>query len=102
MQILSPRPGDRWAEGTDHVIRWRTSGIPAINLGAAVGDKDKGHLLLNVPSSTESLVWTIPVGFVTGFGPDSSNQVRLRLENATDPTQFVEAGPFTILRQEPH
>lgn len=72
-----------------------------INLGAAVGGKDKGMLLTNAPAHPDSLRWAIPVGFVTGFGPSSSDQVRLRLENAADPQQWTEAGPFTITGVSP-
>jgi hypothetical protein len=97
MAILSPRGQDRWIEGTRQVIRWRTTGISAINIGAAMGGKDKGHLVLNASPETDSLVWEVPLGFVTGFGLDSTSDVRIRLENAEDPTQFVDSEPFTIL-----
>jgi hypothetical protein len=96
MEILSPRGGERWVEGSQQVIRWRTRGLSMINIGAAVGGKDKGHLLLSVSALPDSLVWEIPIGFVTGFGPDCATNVRIRLENAADPAQFVESEPFTI------
>jgi hypothetical protein len=95
MRILAPVAGERWVEGTTHVIRW-TASAPRINLGAAVGGKDKGHLLLDAPSMPDSLTWDVPVGFVTGFGPDSATDVRIRLEDAADPTRFVISDPFTI------
>jgi hypothetical protein len=38
-----------------------------------------------------------PRGFVTGFGMPASDLMRLRLENAADPNQRTEAGPFTIV-----
>jgi hypothetical protein len=62
-----------------------------------MGGKDKGMLLNDVPARPDSLVWTVPVGFVTGFGPASDDQIRLRLENARNPDQWTEAGPFTIV-----
>lgn len=99
MEILSPRANDRWIEGTRQVIRWKTSGVATINLGAAVGGKDKGHMLVGAPALPDSLIWDIPVGFVTGFGPDSSTDVRMRLEDAADPSRFVESGRFTIVGQ---
>ena len=95
--ITSPREGDRLIEGNTYIIRWRASGVTNINLGAAVGGKEKGLLLNNATATTDSLVWTIPVGFISGFGPDSSTEVRLRLEDASSPSQYVEAGPFTIV-----
>jgi hypothetical protein len=62
-----------------------------------MGGHDKGLLLSNAPAGLDSLVWTIPVGFVTGFGPSSSDQIRLRLTNADSTDQWVEVGPFVIV-----
>jgi hypothetical protein len=53
--------------------------------------------LVRAPARPESLVWKIPVGFVTGFGVASSDQVRLRLEDADSAGHYVEAGPFTVV-----
>ena len=83
-------------EGRTYTIRWVSGPTLGINLGAVMGGKDKGFLLTNAPAGLDSLVWTVPVGFVTGFGPSSSNQVRLRLENADSTDQWVETGPFVI------
>lgn len=94
--ITFPRPGDTLVEGRTYVIRWMAPDTFQINLGAAIGGKDKGMLLNDVPARSDSLAWIVPVGFVTGFGPASSDQVRLRLENARNPDQWTEAGPFTI------
>ena len=102
MEILSPQKGDRWIEGTKHVIRWHTSGVATINLGAAMGGKDKGQMLIGAPASPDSLVWEIPVGFVTGFGPDSSADVRIRIEDSADPTRFADSDSFIIVgRSQP-
>jgi hypothetical protein len=94
--ITAPRAGDTLAEGRSYTIRWMAPDTMRINLGAAMGGKDKGLLLSNVQATPDSLVWTIPTGFVTGFGVASSGQVRLRLENAANPDQWTEAGPFTV------
>lgn len=94
--MLAPRAGDTLIEGSTYTIRWRVSGVPRINLGAVMGGKDKGHLLVDAPAVPDSLLWQVPVGFVTGFGISASSEVRLRLEDATDPSRYVEAGPFTI------
>ena len=83
-------------EGQTYTIRWSAPGR-RINLGAAMGGKDKGYLLTDAPAHLDSLVWTVPVGFVTGFGPSVSNQVRLRLENADSTDQWVETGPFVVI-----
>lgn len=94
--ITSPRTGDTLVEGKTYVIHWMSPDTMRINLGAAVGGKDKGMLLTNAPSAPDSLVWTVPAGFVTGFGPTSSDAVKLRLENAANADQWTEAGPFTV------
>jgi hypothetical protein len=91
-----PGTGDTLVEGQTYTIRWVSAPARRINLGAAMGGHDKGLLLANAPAGLDSLVWTVPVGFVTGFGPSSSNQIRLRLENADSADQWVETGPFVI------
>jgi len=92
----SPVAGDTLVEGHTYTIRWVSVPARRINLGAAMGGHDKGYLLSNAPAGLDSLVWTVPVGFVTGFGPSSSDQMRLRLENADSTDQWVETGPFVI------
>ena len=94
--ITYPRTGDTLVEGHTYVIRWRAPDTMTINLGAAMGGHDKGLLLDHAPAAPDSLVWSIPNGYVTGFGPPSSDVMRLRLENAANPDQYTEAGPFTI------
>jgi hypothetical protein len=92
----SPVIGDTLTEGRTYTIRWVAAAGTRINIGAVMGGKDKGMLLSNAPGDLDSLVWTVPVGFVTGFGPSSSDQIRLRLENADSTDQWVETGPFVI------
>lgn len=94
--FLSPTAGDTLVEGRTYTIRWVSVPGRRINLGAVMGGKDKGFLLTNAPAGLDSLVWTVPVGFVTGFGPSSSDQMRLRLENADSTDQWVQTGPFVI------
>jgi hypothetical protein len=100
--ITSPSIGDTLVEGRSYVIRWMAPDTFRINLGAEMGGKDKGMLLNDVPAIPDSLVWTVPIGFVTGFGPTSSDDIRLRLENVADPDQWTEAGPFTITGTQAH
>jgi len=92
----SPTAGDTLVEGRTYTVRWVSVPGRRINIGAVMGGKDRGFLLTNAPAGLDSLIWTVPVGFVTGFGPSSSNQMRLRLENADSTDQWVETGPFVI------
>lgn len=94
--LLSPHAGDTLLEGQSYVVRWVAPDSFRINLGAVMGGKDRGYLLADAPATPDSLVWTVPEGFVTGFGMPASDLMRLRLENAADPNQWTEAGPFTI------
>jgi hypothetical protein len=94
--LLSPKHGDTLVEGRGYVIRWRAPDNFHINLGAVMGGKDRGMLFSSRAATPDSLVWNVPIGFVTGFGIPSADNVRLRLENADSSDQWVEAGPFTI------
>jgi len=94
--LISPTAGDTLVEGRTYTIRWTAGRVKHINLGAAMGGHDKGLLINNAPAHPDSLRWKVPVGFVTGFGPPSSNQIRLRLENADSTSQWVESKPFVI------
>ena len=53
-RIESPRAGVVWREGETHVIRWSRSDARPVNVGAAVGGKDKGHLAFALPAGTDS------------------------------------------------
>lgn len=95
-QVVAPAPGEAWTEGSTHVIRWRNAPWDSVSIGAAMGGKDKGHLVLSYPAEADSLVWTIPPGFVSGFGPTESRDVRLRFEHSSNPGHFFDSEPFTI------
>jgi hypothetical protein len=96
LTVLSPTAGAAWLEGQSYVIRWRGSAWPRINIGAAMGGKDKGHLVENYSAALDTLSWTIPPGFISGFGLSVADNIRLRFENADDPGQFVDSDSFTI------
>jgi hypothetical protein len=96
MIVLRPAAGDTWAEGETYTIRWRAGGITRVNIGLALGGKDKGHVALDIPASPDSLRWRVPLGFVSGFGLARSDAVRVRVENAQNPAQFADSPPFTV------
>jgi len=98
-RIVSPAPGDEWHEGGTYVIRWITTRAGEVNVAAAVGGKDRGHLAMRLPAGTDSLRWTVPEGFVTGFGPERSDAVRIRIESAEDPAVGVTSEPFAVSRR---
>jgi hypothetical protein len=94
--LLSPGAGDTLVEGHTYIIRWKAGPVRRINIGSAMGGHDKGLLLNDAPAHPDSLAWKVPIGFVTGFGPQSSNQIRLRLENADSTDQWAESKPFVV------
>src|SRR3954470_12037710 len=98
--VLHPAAGEIWTEGHTYTIRWRAPRIPRVDVGLALGGKDKGHVALDLPGSTDSLRWLVPEAFVSGFGLNSSDQVRVRVENAADPAQFGDSPRFTIQARE--
>lgn len=95
--ILSPKAGDTLTEGATYIVHWSAAGVTRINVGVAMGGKDRGHLLLDAPAAPDSFAWAVPVGFVTGFGLAASSDMRLRLEDAADPSHFADTKPFTIV-----
>ena len=71
-RLLSPAPGDVLREGGRYMIRWAATRAGEVNVG-------------------------VPVGFVSGFGPVRSEAVRIRVENAADPSAGTTSEPFTIV-----
>lgn len=69
-RLLSPAPGDVLREGSRYMIRWAASRAGEVNVG---------------------------VGFVSGFGPVRSEAVRIRVEDAADPSAGATSEPFTIV-----
>ena len=96
-RLVSPAPGQVLREGSRYVIRWTATGPGAVNVGVAVGGKDRGHLAMRIPAGTDSLEWEVPRGFVSGFGPSRSDAVRIRIQDASDPAIGVTSQPFTIV-----
>jgi len=96
LAVRFPRAGDTLVEGRSYVIRWSAPVGMRVSLGLVMGGKDRGMLVVAAPAETDSLAWKVPVGFVTGFGITSSDQVRLRLEDADSAARYVDAGPFTV------
>ncbi|HEU4800858.1 MAG TPA: hypothetical protein VFS94_09505 [Gemmatimonadales bacterium] len=99
IEILSPAGTDTLVEGRTHVIRWTASGVQTLDIGAAIGGKDKGHLGIAIPASPDTLVWTVPEGFVSGVGLEASSNARLMFESRDPAGAHAESEPFTIVAQ---
>jgi hypothetical protein len=95
--VLRPAAGDIWTEGEIYTVRWRSNGSARVSVGLAIGGKDKGHVAFDLPSASDSFRWQVPVGFISGFGLQRSDDARVRIEDAGDPTQFADSPAFTIV-----
>ena len=95
-RVVSPDSGTVWHEGETHTIRWIAHRGDSVNIGATMGGHDKGHLAFGLSPGTDSLRWTIPAGFVTGFGIPRADDIRIHIEDAADPRIDVPSAPFTI------
>jgi len=100
-RFIAPHTGDILLEGHGFVIQWQAPGWRHVNIAAVMGGKDRGHLAMGRDGSLDTLNWQIPLGWVTGFGITRSDSVRLRLENADDPSDYVDSEPFTVSGVEP-
>jgi hypothetical protein len=98
--ILSPGAETVCFEGEECEIRWVTEWNGQLCIEAAVGGHDKG--ILNdcaTPAQRGRWLWHVPRGFVSGFGPAISREVRVALYPAERESERVVSPPFTIRAQ---
>jgi hypothetical protein len=97
IRVSSPNGGERWLEGETHDIVWRAPNVHRVNIGVALGGKDRGFIATDLPASEGRHTWTIPTGFVSDFRIAESNAVRLRVSSSANPSIHDENdAPFTI------
>ena len=104
IRLLSPNGGEVWAEGETHEIRWEAEGVAEVLIAVAVGGKDRGHLGEDGPidGRVGRFAWTIPPGFVTGFGASRAGNVRIMIHDARDrEVSDLSDGFFTITGPRP-
>jgi hypothetical protein len=95
--LLSPNAKTVCYEGEECEIRWVTEERGKLCIEAAVGGHDKG--ILNdcaTPARRGRWLWRVPRGFVSGFGPTISREVRIALYPAEREGERVVSPPFTI------
>ncbi|MFP3896878.1 MAG: hypothetical protein ACLFV5_08625 [Anaerolineales bacterium] len=97
IRVISPNGGERWLEGETVAIVWRAPDVDRVDIAAALGGKDRGFIVTDVPASEGRYTWTIPTGFVSDFGIAESNAVRIRVSDSMNPNIYDENdAPFTI------
>ena len=104
IEVIAPNGGEVWAEGETHEIRWKAEGVDEVQIAVAVGGKDKGHLGTGSPIHAQQgkFAWTIPQGFVTGFGVSKASNVRVMIYDARHREIYdISDGSFTIVGARP-
>lgn len=95
--IISPRNGDVWFEGKTYTIKWRGLKEGVICIAVLIGGHYAG--IINDCDSCASqgkFKWKIPKAFVSGFGEDSDNYVRVVLYYKDNETKDYYSDYFTI------
>jgi hypothetical protein len=104
LRVISPNGGEVWAEGETHEILWEAEDVEAVRIAVALGGKDKGHLGEERPIDARAgrFAWTIPRGFVTGFGVLEAANARIMIYDAHhEETRDLSDGFFTITGSRP-
>ncbi|MFO7918892.1 MAG: hypothetical protein R6V13_12530 [Anaerolineae bacterium] len=97
IRVVSPIGGARWLEGETYNIVWKALNVQRVDIGVALGGKDRGFIATDVPASEGRYAWTIPTGFVSDFGIAESNAVRVRVSDSANSSVYDENdAPFTI------
>lgn len=97
IKIISPKGGEVWMEGKTYDITWTSSGVNKINISAAMGGHDLGHIAFGINASAGKYSWTIPLGKVSGFGQSGSNDIKVKVEDSENTNIYSENNiPFTI------
>ena len=95
--VISPKKGDVWFEGKTYTIKWRGLKEGVICIAVLIGGHYAG--IINDCDSCASqgtFKWKIPKAFVSGFGEDSDNYVRVVLYYKDNETKNYYSDYFTI------
>ncbi len=101
IRILSPEGGEVWEEGETCIIRWESEGVEEVHVAVAVGGKDKGLLeddggRVAIDATKGFFEWAIPEGFITAFGPEKSENVRVMVFDTEDFETRDASDYFTV------
>ena len=95
--VISPNGDEQWQEGTSQTITWESTGIDKITIEAATGGKPLGVIASEINASQGSYDWKIPKGFVSNFGQEKSETMRIKIFDESNQNIFDENdNEFTI------
>ncbi|SNZ03486.1 hypothetical protein SAMN06265182_0392 [Persephonella hydrogeniphila] len=97
VKIISPDRNSFWVEGRSYKIKWKGDIKGKICISVLMGGKDRGTINdCKTDFSQKSFIWKIPEGFVTGFGINMENSMRIILFRRDNPEKFYKSDFFTI------
>lgn len=102
IRIISPESGQVWEEGETCTIRWESGGVDNVHISVATGGKDKGLLeddegRAAIDATKGCFEWTIPDGFITAFGPEKSEKLRIMVFDTEDFETRDVSEYFTVI-----
>ncbi|HOM66156.1 MAG TPA: hypothetical protein PK591_10105, partial [Ignavibacteriales bacterium] len=91
LQLLSPLSNARWQMGKVNTIQWTASNIANVKIEYYDIATANWLTIATVSASSGAYNWLIPA-----LGLTPSDQYKIRISAADDPTKMVESGLFTI------
>ncbi len=96
-KIIAPKANDVWIEGKTYTIRWKGFKEGVICISILIGGHDAGIInSCDSCAAQNKYKWTIPHGFVSGFGEDKDDAVRVVLYYKDNESNPYFSDYFTI------
>ncbi len=96
-KIVAPKANDVWIEGKTYTIRWKGFKEGVICISVLIGGHDAGIInSCDSCAAQNKYKWTIPVGFVSGFGENKDDAVRVVLYYKDNENHPYFSDYFTI------
>lgn len=96
-KIIAPKAKDVWIEGKTYTIKWKGLKEGVVCISVLIGGHDAGIINdCDSCAAQNKYKWTIPVGFVSGFGENKDSAVRVVLYHKDNESNPYFSDYFTI------
>jgi len=96
-KIIAPKAKDVWIEGKTYTIKWKGLKEGVVCISVLIGGHDAGIINdCDSCAAQNKYKWTIPVGFVSGFGENKDSAVRVVLYYKDNESNPYFSDYFTI------
>ncbi len=96
-KIISPSKGSVWHEGKIYTIKWHDIKEGVVCIAVLMGGHYRGTInSCDTCALQNQYKWKIPKGFVTGFGVDKDNAVRIVIYYKDNESNAFYSDYFTI------